>query len=137
VPLGQIYACIPLVSACAPDCGLCCGIVPFSESEVVAAEKASGKKPTIKGTDCCFLTAEKSCEIYDVRPLICRLFGAVDELHLRCPRGVCGAEFPLTREQAGDLVRKQQELGEIIAFPTISELENYVEKMASEMEVPE
>jgi len=35
---------------------------------------------------CPYLTEDKKCEIYPVRPLVCRLFGVMPEVEkLRCP----------------------------------------------------
>lgn len=44
------------------------------------------------------------CEIYEQRPLICRLFGAVDAPLMTCPHG-CGPVGKLTDEQAGEMMR--------------------------------
>jgi Fe-S-cluster containining protein len=82
--------------------------VPFSPSEAKAAFKVSGKRPTVipgpGGLTCGYVRQGGGCEIYEVRPLICRLFGAVDRLALNCHHGV-KAENPLTSLESSELVK--------------------------------
>ena len=47
---------------------------------------------------CPFVTAG-GCGIYEVRPMICRLFGAVDAPMMECPHG-CGPARKLTEQQS-------------------------------------
>jgi hypothetical protein len=117
--LSQIYACIPKTSACPPGCSECCGPVPFTAEEAKAAEKFSGKKPHLTGIDCGYCTPQ-GCEIYPVRPLMCRLFGATDSPNLKCLKGI-RAENALTEGQSVRLIQAYHELGDIV-FPTEADL---------------
>ena len=59
-----------------------------------------------KNLDCVFLDKEaKRCKVYAVRPMICRLFGAVDHPKLTCPHG-CRPEgrSPMISQQAKALL---------------------------------
>jgi len=104
--LLKIYSKIPEFK-CKENCGLCCGFLshftegtifePIGKGEYVEIEKEAikeylrltGKKyKTVKGVRefCPYLTEDKKCEIYPVRPLVCRLFGVMPEVeNLRCP----------------------------------------------------
>lgn len=85
---------------CIPGCTGCCGPVPFSKWEWKRIKDK--RKGDIKTLTCPYAVNGR-CEIYDKRPLICRLFGAVDVDTLRCPYG-CGPEKPLTKEDADKIM---------------------------------
>ena len=88
---------------CIEGCTDCCGPVhaaPWEESQI---EKHTGKEAkfhlllteiaaskSILGPDICLrcpYSLNGNCEIYDDRPIICRLFGTVDEPSMLCPHG--------------------------------------------------
>jgi Fe-S-cluster containining protein len=48
-----------------------------------------------KSIDCPYITAEHRCEVYELRPLICRLMGVVGKM--LCPYS--RAEIILTKEE--------------------------------------
>lgn len=86
---------------CKSGCHDCCGLVPFSDSEKRAVEQIrplevwepfiSGSwvlKSALASLTCPFIVA-KGCGIYENRPMVCRLFGAVDHQMMQCPHG-CG-----------------------------------------------
>lgn len=56
---------------------------------------------------CPALSPLGTCRVYDVRPLICRLFGAAQGL--RCQHG-CEPEWELTDAEAGALLHRTHEL---------------------------
>lgn len=95
--LDAIYAQIPKFQ-CKEGCTDCCGPVPFS---LVEWSRVTTKK---KATclDCPY-SLNGSCDIYNERPLMCRIFGAVDTPMLECPHG-CGPEKKLTKEQGDALI---------------------------------
>lgn len=100
--------------ACKPGCHACCGPVRFSDAERASAARhqpllswtpMDGKwVPTSALPDrrCPFLGAE-GCTIYDDRPAICRLYGAVDHPLMTCRFG-CGPKRKLSHEQAQALL---------------------------------
>ena len=87
--IDEIRARIPAVSGCI-QCGDCCGRVPAALEEYTRLSHWREEEE-----DCRFLRDGK-CEIYEERPIMCRLFG----LHemLRCPHGARG-ERDLTMDE--------------------------------------
>lgn len=77
--IKKLYAKIPEFE-CLEGCTGCCGPVPFSKWEW---DRIKDKRKAT-GFDCPYINCGK-CEIYDKRPLLCRLFGTVEDL--RCPYG--------------------------------------------------
>lgn len=63
-----------------------------------------GVKP--KTMNCPYLTKEKLCGIYENRPLLCRLWGLVDEPRMRCPHGCKPSPRYLTSEEGHALLAK-------------------------------
>jgi Fe-S-cluster containining protein len=39
----------------------------------------------VVGLDCPYLTTEKTCAIYPVRPYLCRIMGVTEERMMQCP----------------------------------------------------
>lgn len=79
------------------NCGECCGIIPATQEEIKqireflkshedirkSIRKRSGKSPY-----CPFRNHDKKiCEIYEVRPTICRLMGVCKGKFMQCPNG--------------------------------------------------
>lgn len=96
--LKTIYRQIPK-SKCPPNCGKCCGSLFPSMAELTNI-KTYCEKRNIKYkeficdgvSDCPYLKLDKSCEIYEVRPFLCRILGVSDDLpcplHLNTPEKV-------------------------------------------------
>ena len=78
---------------CVPGCTDCCGPVPFSRWEW---DQVKDKRVAVC-IDCPYSAAD-NCAIYEDRPMMCRLFGAVDDPRLTCPHGA-GPAVKLTAEQ--------------------------------------
>lgn len=106
IQIHQQYERIPAFS-CIPGCTDCCGPVPFTEAEW----NQLAEHPPLT-THTCQFKGETGCTIYDRRPLLCRLFGAVDTTRLRCPHGKRPDTF-LTDRQGGTIARRyfKHELG--------------------------
>ena len=113
--LRSLYDQVPKFT-CKDGCTACCGAVPFSRAEKkllvdsgqweVARHKAltTDRRPT--GSPLCpFASSEKGCEIYELRPLLCRLFGAVSDPILKCPHN-CGPATMLDSETARKIFKK-------------------------------
>lgn len=96
---------------CKTGCHDCCGLVPFTEAEktrAAALRPMEQWEPFMEGCwvarsalatfRCPFVTAS-GCGIYEARPMVCRLFGAVDHPDMTCPHG-CGPKRKLTETQS-------------------------------------
>lgn len=108
---------------CKEGCFDCCGPVELSRLEYMRCVQASGRtaediKQQMQNNlkqgiyACPLLNAETGrCTVYDVRPAICRLFGAVKG-ELLCPHGYAPESSTLlTNEQSKGILRKVNELG--------------------------
>ena len=103
--LNQIYATIPTF-ICKIGCTDCCGPNFWAKTEwlnILTWLKARGKTERFAtGMDCPYIE-NNQCSIYEVRPIICRLFGVVDKL--QCPYGCAPAKL-LSGVQATGLLRQ-------------------------------
>lgn len=93
---------------CKPDCGLCCcagAYVEAQEAEAIGAwicKNVSVKKLSrqfgyadTNPDKCPFLTPKKTCLIYPVRPVVCRMYGHLKDTpgmpkwcSMQCPEGI-------------------------------------------------
>ena len=109
--LASIYARIPKVKGCRSDCHDCCGPVPAAPAEArqiaspIALDDFQGGKitPTKAGCMTCAFSTSRGCSIYETRPIVCRLFGAVDHPRMTCPHGARSKRL-LTDAQAKALI---------------------------------
>lgn len=85
--LRTLYARIPDAVGC-QKCGGCCGaLVPALKAENDAAwqyAKAHNFSPNPQERNCIFLHPDsKQCQVYAVRPFLCRIFGILTYPWLR------------------------------------------------------
>lgn len=74
---------IPAFS-CKPGCHDCCGPVTASSEEMARLpEKSAAEHDKAMADLSCPYLGENGCEVYEERPLICRLFGTTPRL--ACP----------------------------------------------------
>lgn len=104
--LDALYAAIPTFE-CIPGCTDCCGPVPTTATERRNAPKllpldAMVTRMVSTGCADCPYSLAHRCAIYEGRPFMCRIFGAVDDPRLACPHGR-GPEKPLTIHQGHEL----------------------------------
>lgn len=111
--LEAIYRKIPNVH-CQGKCQDYCGPLIMSKLERLRIVKVSGA--ACKGTpDCNKLTPDGRCGVYDVRPFICRAWGAVKGME--CPHGCRPDRYLSLREFA----RMVQEVIRIGGGPVIGD----------------
>lgn len=115
--LAEIYARIPSVK-CKGLCQECCGPIGMSPLEMERLRGRVGEKiqPTSMGPfgfglcskslTCPLLGANGRCTVYDLRPVICRVWGAVKSM--RCPHG-CRPKRWLSKEESFELLRLARE----------------------------
>ncbi|MEX6500827.1 YkgJ family cysteine cluster protein [Pseudomonas zhanjiangensis] len=71
---------------CVPGCHDCCGPVTASSEEMARLPvKSDAEHEAALAQYNCVHLGPQGCEVYDQRPLICRLFGTTPSLP--CPRG--------------------------------------------------
>ena len=107
--LTALYATLPAI-----DCqGLCsdsCGPIEMSVRERDRIERAAGRKVTCgAGASCSMLTADRRCGQYELRPLICRMWGVVESLP--CPYGCVPEGGRLPDEDGYRLLVAADEIG--------------------------
>jgi hypothetical protein len=103
--LEKVYNQIP-ASSCPSGCGKCCGILYPSESEISNIKTWLKKRNreyidfnmTI-GLDCPYLSKDKSCSIYPVRPFLCRILGVSADLP--CPLKLNKPERTINHQISG------------------------------------
>lgn len=102
--LNEVYRQIPKAT-CTPGCGKCCGIITPSLAELRNIHDwCQGKHIEFKsfndvvGLNCPYLTSDKKCQIYPVRPYLCRLLGA--SIDLPCPLNNTTCDKPLNHAQS-------------------------------------
>ncbi len=95
--LRQIEAELPTIN-CKKLCQSYCGVIPMTHLEHERMEGVAGKIETTElplphgtfrvmmtGDGTCPMLRDGKCSVYEVRPMICRLWGLVEKL--RCPHG--------------------------------------------------
>jgi hypothetical protein len=97
VNLDDLYSRLPVVP-CKGLCGreVCAEAVPLNREELRRVQAAiGGELPDAPHAGCALLDADGRCAAYEVRPFICRLFGAQprETAPWRCPHG-CRAPGP-------------------------------------------
>lgn len=115
--LAELYARIPDM-ACRGLCAVTCTTIEMSNVERARIARAGVRilpvvelDPVRIGKDPCpALTADQRCSVYNVRPLICRIWGAVERV--RCPHGCepVGGKW-LTDEDAFAMMCEADEIG--------------------------
>jgi Fe-S-cluster containining protein len=105
--LDEIYRAVPDVN-CKGLCADYCGPIMCSEAEWERVREHLGKIPSMTSFSCPVLR-DSRCSAYAVRPLICRLFGAVEMMP--CPHG-CRPKKWLSEEKARELLFRADALSE-------------------------
>lgn len=105
--LEALYARVPKIE-CRRLCQGACGPIPVASLERKRIRRKHHRLPTVEaGMRCSEVGVLGTCLIYDLRPLICRLWGVVDVDGMRCPHG-CVPERWLTaaegRAMLGELL---------------------------------
>ena len=119
VRLDRLYAKLPKLD-CKGKCTDSCGPVAMSTLEHKRVVKRTGE-PFICGKDlrCSMLGADGRCRVYNIRPLICRLFGLVKKM--QCPYG-CVPERWVSDEEAHKLFDEIRQLaGDDVHVSTVTE----------------
>lgn len=110
--LDAIYLEVPRLR-CIGKCQEACGPVLMSPAEERRLASIGAAAPDVsamlesKNLACPLLDPFGRCSIYEARPLVCRLYGAVKAM--RCPHG-CEPEAWLSDTQASKLIQRAESL---------------------------
>lgn len=110
IKLEDLYSQVPSFK-CLRNCTDCCGPIFFSGLE--ASRFPMQYKPP-KSTKCPY-SVKGACGIYEVRPMVCRLFGAVNDQKLTCSFK-CGPALRLDPDHARGLLIEVQKLSALAGF---------------------
>ena len=105
----KLYAEVPKVH-CKGLCQSNCSIVQCSTWESKRINMESEPLEVADPYQCPFLSSEGLCNVYDVRPLGCRLYGAADGLE--CPHGCQIEGSHLTRKEGYALIERSLNIGQ-------------------------
>jgi Fe-S-cluster containining protein len=112
--MKALYARLPRVQ-CQRKCSTSCSIFLVSAFERDKAERQTGRSftlephPLMNGLPLCsMLTKDGDCGIHPIRPLICRMWGAVPEMP--CPFD-CEIENPVPPGKVYEFLRESFEIG--------------------------
>lgn len=104
--LDALYAELPDAMGCKGKCVASCGSVAMTapEQQRIRARGVRVPRARVFGDAGCPALVDGRCSVYDIRPLICRLWGASD--HLPCPFGCVPDGGRLTAEQTQQLMAR-------------------------------
>ena len=98
--IEQIYTRIPAID-CQKKCHTSCGPIMMSEAEEQRIVQQVGHRTDFLKLTCPMLSMFGRCNVYEVRPAICRLYGVVKAM--RCPHG-CEPDRWLTDQEASEII---------------------------------
>jgi len=118
--LDALYRQLPTIP-CQRRCGETCGPIPLTTLEADRLRRhhptrlAQATRPD--GHRCIYLTPTERCSVYDVRPLICRVFGVVKRMC--CPWGCLPSSW-MTDHDFVKLARLVEQIGGplVVTTPT-------------------
>jgi hypothetical protein len=122
--LDALYQTLPHLE-CQGFCHDSCGPIEMSVREQARIIERARKPITCnKGASCSMLTEDRRCSVYDIRPIICRLWGLVRSMP--CPYG-CRPEGGLLSDAEG--ARLIAEADRIGGHPAGDRTARMIEKM--------
>lgn len=106
--LEALYAELPSLS-CRGLCTDSCGPISMSRIEWQRiCRRSRSETLTLLPDMTCPMLDDGRCSVYDIRPMICRLWGLVETM--TCPWG-CKPDRYLTHEEGGEFLRRAMEIG--------------------------
>lgn len=114
--LVDLYSQVPEIPDCDGSCWISCGPIEMSDRERQRLREAGyritpGEQARLQADTywCEALTSEKRCAVYELRPLVCRLWGATEGM--KCPRGCVPAGGFITDEEGWQLLADADRTG--------------------------
>lgn len=131
IQLHEIYNQIPTFN-CIKSCTDCCGPIFMTGIERYLIEIPEN----FTGMTSCPWRGKGHCKIYDKRPLICRLFGTINDKRLMCSFGK-GPTFLLQSEYGKRMIKSVFDLSSSAGFDEIySTHEGLYENFLSPTRIP-
>jgi hypothetical protein len=102
--LAELYAQVPSIPACDGRCWVSCGPIEMFDRERQRIRergvKISDADVAMQSVDTFYCEALKDgrCMVYDIRPMICRIWGAVEDMP--CPFGCVPEPGYLTADES-------------------------------------
>jgi len=106
IALDELYAELPALK-CKKLCAESCGPVPMGRVEWQRVCKAVGEERKGHADLTCPILENGRCAAYEVRPMLCRLWGVVETMP--CPWG-CIPERWLTEEEGFEFLGRASEI---------------------------
>jgi Fe-S-cluster containining protein len=110
--LEELYAALPSLE-CRGKCAKSCTPIDMSDAERARIEQCHGiripPRHETAGPSCPALTSWGTCQVYTVRPMICRLWGVADSM--RCPHGCRPANRWMPDQETMDLLLESFQVG--------------------------
>jgi len=104
--LEALYAELPQME-CTGQCESYCGPLVMTRTEFDLIKQETGVRPTVNQAEKCIFLRNGRCSIYNIRPLICRMWGQAE--NIMCPWG-CKSERPLTQKEGQDFINRASEI---------------------------
>lgn len=114
--LQAVYDQIPAIPDCTGQCWISCGPIDMTSRErqrirargyrISQPDKAAMSADTFW---CEALTGDKRCAVYEMRPFVCRIWGAVEDM--KCPFGCVPEGGWLSSERGWELMAAVREIG--------------------------
>ena len=112
--LDALYAALPAFT-CQGHCQESCGVIMMSRIEWLRITRHLGYKPKGKPSLVCPMLKHGRCSVHPIRPLVCRLYGLMDEARMHCPWG-CQPSRWLTEEEGYALLERAEAITQAV-FP--------------------
>lgn len=131
--MEALYATLPKID-CQGKCWHSCGPITMSALEYDRVRARVGKPiPSVTRPLqlCPLLSADHRCTVYEVRPLICRMWGVAEGMP--CPFG-CKPERLLSRAEVHDLLRQAALIGGSDAGPALALMQQMLKETDRRMQ---
>lgn len=107
----RLYDQLPEIDKpCPTGCTECCGPIILSRSEAEVIYNRTGKSPYIDDNGDCIFSLSGRCDIYDIRPFICRIYGVANYSNLSSCHHGCRCSKMLPFEKANTLLNQYTDL---------------------------